>query len=152
MPSAKVVGPVAAAAVMLAALLVPRPAVAEDCSRSDFEAVVGTAADALRSLNQANRPAFQAKLRELKTKRGWSQDQFLAEAAPIVQDATISKYDDESSAFLAHIEKLGSEGSSASKPDCSRLTEVRQSMQSLVDVQKAKWAYMFDKVGAELSR
>lgn len=137
----------------LLTLLAPSlPATAQTCSRTDFEAVVGEAAQALRDLNQANKPAFQAKLRQLKTKRGWSHDQFLTEAAPIVQDQRIAGYDDQSAGFLARIEQLGAEGTSASSPDCSRLAEVRQSMQSLVAVQKAKWSYMFERVDAELTR
>lgn len=122
------------------------------CTRAEFEAAVGDAAQALRDLNQKMKPTFQAKLRELRTKRGWSHDQFLAEAAPIVQDAKISSFDDQSAAFLARIEQLGAEGSAASEPDCSRLSEVRQAMKDLVDVQTAKWAYMFDKVQGELAR
>lgn len=128
------------------------PAAAGECTRADFETAVGEAAQALRDLNQANKPSFQAKLRQLKAKRGWSHDQFLAEAAPIVQDGRIAAYDEQSAAFLAKIEQLGAEGTSAIEPDCSRLAEVRQSMRALVDVQKAKWAYMFDKVGEELAR
>lgn len=127
-------------------------AAAQTCTRADFEAAVGEAAQALRDLNQANKPAFQAKLRQLKIKRGWNHDQFLAEAAPIVQDQRIAGYDDQSAAFLARIEQLGAEGTSATSPDCSRLAEVRQSMRSLVEVQKAKWAYMFERVGLELAR
>ncbi|MBS0243552.1 MAG: hypothetical protein JSS20_15355, partial [Proteobacteria bacterium] len=81
-------------AALGAVTLVPlATATAADCSRADFEAVVSMTAEALRQLNQANKPAFQAKLRELKVKRGWNQDQFLAEAAPIVQDPTIARYD-----------------------------------------------------------
>ena len=138
------------AAVSLA--VTASPVVADACTRADFEAAVGEAAQALRDLNQANKPGFQAKLRQLKAKRGWSHDQFLAEAAPIVQDQRIAGYDDQSAAFLARIEQLGAEGTSAAAPDCSRLAEVRQSMTSLVEVQKAKWAYMFERVGSELAR
>lgn len=122
------------------------------CTRADFEAAVGEAAEALRTLNQTNTPAFQGKLRQLKTKRGWSHDQFLAQAAPIVQDGRIAGYDEQSAAFLAKIERLGAEGTVAEAPDCGRLEEVRQSMRALVEVQNAKWAYMFDRLGAELNR
>ena len=130
----------------------PADVAAQTCTRADFEAAVGEAAQALRDLNQANKPTFQSKLRQLKAKRGWSHDQFLAEATPIVQDQRIAAYDESSAAFLARIEQLGAEGTSAVAPDCSRLAEVRQSMTALVEVQKAKWAYMFERVGAELAR
>ncbi|MGE0768419.1 MAG: hypothetical protein AB7L90_18330 [Hyphomicrobiaceae bacterium] len=140
--------------VLVAALWMALPfmADAQVCSRGDFETVVGEAAQALRKLNQENKPAFQAKLRLLKAKRGWSHDQFLAAAAPIVQDQKIATYDEQSAAFLARIEQLGAEGTTSTSPDCGRLTEVRQSMTDLVTVQKAKWVYMFERVGSELSR
>ena len=138
--------------VGLLALPLSREAAADSCTRADFEAVVGEAAAALRGLNQRNKPGFQSKLRQLKTKRNWSHDEFLAAAAPLVQDDKIAEYDQKSSAFLAHIEKLGSEGARAEVPDCSRLAEVRQSMKALVDVQQAKWSYMFAKIEAELKK
>lgn len=140
--------------VLIAAawLNMPFAAMGQPCSRSDFESAVGDAAAALRTLNQENKPAFQAKLRQLKAKRGWSHDQFLAEAAPIVQDQTIATFDEKSAAFLARIEQLGAEGTTTDAPDCGRLQEVRQSMTDLVAVQKEKWSYMFERVKAELSR
>jgi hypothetical protein len=140
--------------MLLAALMIlgTRGAAADPCSRADFEAAVGEAAAALRELNLTNKPGFQGKLRQLMAKRGWSHDQLMAEAAPIVQDPTIAAYDERSAAFLAKIERLGAEGTSTATPDCARLAEVRQSMRALVDVQKAKWTYMFGKVEAELKR
>ncbi|MEZ5815781.1 MAG: hypothetical protein R3D44_01705 [Hyphomicrobiaceae bacterium] len=130
----------------------PLAANAQACSRADFETAVAEAAQALRALNRDNKPVFQAKLRQLKAKKGWTHDQFLAEAAPIVQDQKIAAFDDEAAAFLARIEQLGAEGTSAASPDCGRLEEVRQSMAKLVAVQKAKWAYMFERVGAALAQ
>ncbi len=148
--TSSMLGRVTLAAALWAAIA--SPGTAGSCTRGDFETAVSEAAQALRELNQVNKPTFQAKLRQLKAKRGWSYDQFLAEAAPIVQDRKIADYDDEAAGFLARIEQLGAEGTSAAAPDCSRLAEVRQSMTSLVAVQKAKWAYMFERIGAELAR
>ena len=47
--------------------------------KEDFESVVEDAAAKLRDLNNENRPAFQEKLRELKDKRKWTHDEFIAE-------------------------------------------------------------------------
>jgi len=148
--ASSMLGRVTMAAAVWAAMV--SPGSAGSCSRGDFEAAVSDAAQALRELNQVNKPTFQSKLRQLKAKRGWSHDQFLAEAAPIVQDRKIAEYDDEAAGFLARIEQLGAEGTSAAAPDCSRLAEVRQAMADLVAVQKAKWAYMFERISAELER
>jgi hypothetical protein len=125
---------------------------AEDCSKVVFESVVGEAASALRSLNASMRPIFQDKLRELKDKRGWSQDEFLTLAAPFVQDERIAEFDETSTDVLSEIEHMGAEGARAPAPDCVRLGEVRARMNKLLEVQKAKWSYMFGKVTAELEK
>ena len=105
-----------------------------ECAKSDFEAVVGEAAAALRELNQVNKPAFQARLKELKERRGWSQDRFLKEAAPLVQDDRIAEYDERSSAFLGKIQSLGAEGASARDPSGAALFEVRAHMKAPITV------------------
>ena len=122
------------------------------CEKADFEAVVSEAANALRDLNLKNKPPFQARLKDLKEKRGWSYDQFLKEAAPLVQDARIAEFDERSAAFLEKIQNMGTEGAGANPPPCAALKDVRGVMQALVDVQKDKWSYMFGKVEGELKR
>ena len=128
------------------------PELALACEKTDFEAVVTEAATALRDLNQKNKPPFQARLKDLKERRGWSYDQFLKEAAPLVQDAKIAEFDERSAAFLEKIQSMGAEGASAGQPQCSALSEVRGVMQALVEVQKDKWFYMFGKIEQELKR
>lgn len=140
----------ASACVAVPHAAVPRAAAA--CARSDFEAVVDRAAEALRDLNLKNRPTFQDKLRALKAKRGWSHDQFMKEAAPLVKDEQIEEYDRTSSDMLAEISTLGQEGSEAASPDCTLLGELEARMRTLVETQTTKWAYMFGKLDAELAR
>ena len=120
------------------------------CERADFEAVVSEAANALRDLNQKNKPPFQARLKDLKEKRGWSHDQFLKEAAPLVQDAKIAEFDERSAGFLEKIQTMGADGPGA--PQCSALGEVRGVMQKLVEAQKDKWTYMFSMIEQEMKR
>ncbi len=122
------------------------------CSREAFESVVGQSAAALRELTGKNRPLFQARLRALKDKRGWAHDQFLKEAAPIVQDERTAAYDKTSSELLAEIERMGAEGSAAPTPDCAALARLRDRMEALVEAQRQKWAYIIEKVERELSR
>ena len=130
-----------------------RPAGAQTvCDRGDFEAVVDQAAAVLRDLNAKNKPVFQDRLRQLKTKRGWTHDLFLKLAAPLVQDERIAEFDQQSADFLDNINSLGSEGAGAATPDCALLREVRSNMSGLVEAQEAKWAYMFEKIDGELSR
>jgi len=138
------------AIVLLMASVCPVAAHAETCTREDFEAVVDDAAAALNQLNAKHKPDFQAQLRELKEKHGWDHATFMREAAPFVQDEQIAKYDQETADYLARISSLGEEGATAVKPDCKLLVEVRATMEGLVAAQKAKWTYMFEKIGQAL--
>jgi hypothetical protein len=122
------------------------------CSKADFEAVVDEAAGALSGLARENTPPFQAKLRQLKAKRGWSDDQFLKEAEPLVRDEKIAGFDQQSEEFLTRITSGGQAGAAGPTPDCKLLAELRTVMGSLVATQKAKWAYMFEKIEAELRK
>jgi len=124
----------------------------ETCSRADFEAVVGAAADALRNLTQQNSPTFQAKLRALKDKRGWSTDQFMAEGARFVQDDRIAEFEDKSGNLLARINGTGSDAGPQKSIDCAQLPELKANMAALVEIQTAKWSYMFSNINAELAK
>jgi len=140
-------------ATLLAALLGPRGALAQaQCSKADFEAVVDDAAGALRGLAQQNTPQFQAKLRQLKVKRGWTDDQLLKEAEPLVRDDRIAEFDERSAELLARITGGGQAGAAGDAPDCGLLAGLRASMAALVDTQRAKWTYMFDKIEQELRK
>ncbi len=127
------------------------PACAQTCTKADFEAVVDEAAGALRTLNHQNTPIFQGKLRLLKDKRGWSHDDFIKNAAPLVRDDTIAAFDAKSEELLARITSGGQTGAAAT-PDCKVLDGLRAHMGALVDTQKAKWAYMFNKIEDELKK
>lgn len=127
-------------------------AAVQSCAKSEFEMAVDEAAAALRDLNNRNRPEFQNKLRLLKEKRSWSDDQFLKEAAPFVKDDEIAVYDDRSNELLASISSMGTEGASAKEPDCAMLAELRRLMGVLIETQGAKWSYMFQKLDTELAK
>jgi len=122
------------------------------CTKTEFESAVDNAAEALRELNNKNRPEFQSRLRKLKEKRAWTDDQFMKEAAPFVKDEEISIFDSKTSELLASISAMGQEGANAAQPNCSVLTELRGLMQVLVDTQTSKWTYMFKKLDDEIAK
>ena len=122
------------------------------CSRTEFEAVVDDAGALLRALTQKNSPSFQAKLRELKDKRGWTHVQFLAEGARFVRDDKISAFEDQSSNLLAKINGAGDGAANTKTPDCSRLAGLKADMATLVAIQSDKWTYMFGNIDAELAK
>lgn len=125
---------------------------AQGCSKSDFETVVDEAASTLTALNQKNTPQFQGKLRKLKEKRGWSNDQFMQQAAPLVRDDAIADFDRKSEELLADITNGGQSGASGAAPNCALLEGLRGQLRVLVDTQKAKWTYMFGKIEQELQK
>jgi hypothetical protein len=139
-------------AVPMAVTSTPGHAQSPRCVKADFEAVVDEAAAALRDLNQKNKPEFQDRLRALKEKRGWSHDQFLAQAAPLVRDEQIAVYDQTSDQLLNDISSMGQGGAASKTPDCALLAELRAKMAQLVEAQSAKWTYMFAKVDKELAK
>lgn len=137
--------------IILLALCISSAAAAQGaCTREDFEAVVDNAAAALNELNAKHKPTFQAQLRQLKEKRGWDHDTFMKEAVPFVRDEQIARYDQETADHLVRISSLGEEGATAVEPDCKLLDEVRETMEGLVAAQRAKWSYMFEKIGRAL--
>ncbi len=121
------------------------------CAREDFETVVEQAAGSLRDLNSKNHPLFQEKLRTLKDKRHWTHDEFIEKAKPFVTDDKTAVFDRASDDLLTAIASMGQQGAEAETPDCIRMAELRARMQQLVDTQSAKWAYMFQKLDAELA-
>ena len=127
-------------------------AATQTCAKEDFEAVVEAASGSLRDLNIQNRPIFQEKLRELKAKRHWTNDEFIVQARPFVKDEKMDVYDKRASELLAAIASMGQEGASADAPNCDQLVGLRQRMKLLVETQTAKWSYMFEKLDSELAK
>jgi hypothetical protein len=137
------------AAVMAGPVAAQAPAT---CAKTDFEAVVDAAAEALRDLNQKHKPDFQERLKTLKEKRGWGHDQFMKEAAPFVKDDVITGHEAKTLELLDQISSLGQDGAAAKTPNCALLLELEARMKLLVDIQTRKWTYMFGKLDAELAK
>ena len=140
---------VGAAALGNAAYAQAAPAV---CARAEFEAVVDDAGTVLREMTQKNSATFQAKLRALKVKRNWTQDQFVAEGTRFVQNEKIASLDETSARLLDAINR--SDGANGSEPhdDCAHLTTMKADLTALVAVQNEKWSYMFATIDAELTK
>ncbi len=138
-------------ALAVAGALCCAPAAAETtCQKSEFESVVEESATILRDLNAKNKPSFQEKLKQLKEKRGWTHEQFMTEAAPLVRDEKIEAFDQQTDDLVTAMSTMGQEGAAAKTPDCALLLELRARLKVLVDTQNAKWAYMFEKLETEL--
>jgi hypothetical protein len=125
---------------------------AATCAKVDFEAVVNAAGAALRDLAQQNTPVFQAKLRALKDKRSWTNDEFLKQAEPLVRDEKIARYDKKSEELVARITGVSQPEAASATPDCALLTDLQTALKMLVETQKVKWAHMFAKIEKELAK
>jgi hypothetical protein len=142
----------------LLAVVATQSAAAETCDRTEFETVVAKASEALRELTAEKKPAYQTKLRGLMEKRGWTYDQFVKEAGPLVADDKVSAYDQASADLLAKINRMGdaalmdSAPGKTVAPDCALLTDLRATMAALVATQSEKWSYLFSKLDAETAR
>jgi hypothetical protein len=128
-------------------VLATGPALTEPCTRDAFEQVVDEASSTLVSMTQKNTPTFQAKLRALRDKRQWTQDQLVKEGAPFVQDPTIAAFDEASQQLLIKIN-----AQDTGTADCRLLGDLKATMAKLVDTQTAKWTYMFGKIDQELAK
>lgn len=140
----------------LSAITGATAAAADTCNRAEFEAVVAKASETLRDLTAEKKPVFQDKLRGLMEKRGWTYDQFVKQAAPLVADDKVGAYDQASADLLSKINRMGeagtAEASAGSAPDCKLLNDLRTTMSALVATQTEKWAYLFAKLDAESAR
>ncbi len=131
----------------VACAVFPSVTEAQPCARTDFEAVVDQASATLVQVSQKNAPEFQDKLRALKEKRGWSNQQLIKDGEPFVRDEKISAFDEKSEQLLT---KINTQASASA--DCKVLSELKMTMKALVETQAAKWAYMFDKIDKELAK
>lgn len=125
-----------------------------DCSPDAFATVVDSAGSTLRAMNAERGPHFQAMLRVLKSRRGWDDEAFIANARIYVEDDKITAYDETAAQLLAKINSLGGEGAgdvNAAEPDCELLAELEGHLEQLVQTIDAKWVYMFARVEAALS-
>jgi hypothetical protein len=138
--------------VLLALAGAGQAALSQGCAKADFEAVVNAAGAALRDLAQQNLPALQGKLRELKDKRSWSNEEFQKQADPVVRDETIAGYDKKSEELVARITGGGGASEAGPAPDCALLTGLQADLKLLVETQQAKWTHMLAKVQQELAK
>jgi hypothetical protein len=120
------------------------------CPKAEFEAVVAEAASRLRELALANRPVVDARLRELKSKRGWNDGAFLAAAGPLVNDARTAELDRASQELLAHMRAAS--GEEATAADCALLASLRDKLASVVAMQTEKWAHIRDNIDDALRK
>jgi hypothetical protein len=111
------------------------------CTREDFAKAVNGAGAALRKLNAENGPRLQAKMLQLKTKKGWPDIGYEGKAFQALQDERLAALDAEANERLARIDALGTI-EPAAEPDCARLDDLAATSLELQTTVKTKTSYM----------
>lgn len=119
---------------------------AQACTDDEVARVVDAAGASLRAFNTGNAPKLQAKLRQLKTKRGWSDGEFEERSIDVLHDARVEELDRQANEILTRIDTLGS--SSTGKPDCARLGDIQAASVELLATMRAKSSYIIARADA----
>ncbi len=137
----------AALSAMAAPLTV---AVAEDCQRSEARRLVDEAGARLRVLTAETQPKLQARLRQLKEKRGWTGPESEDKVAAFVSDPRTIELDGKAAALLMRIDEL-SETGSGDKVDCTTISALQAATSELQATVKAKSQHVLARVDQELA-
>lgn len=129
--------------VMLAAVA-STSAFAQACTEEDFSKAVDGAGASLREFNAQNAPKLQAKLRQLKAAKGWSDAEFEEKSIDLLHDARIEDLDRQANEILTRIDTLGATTQGAL--DCSRLADLQAASSELLATMRAKSAYMLSRL------
>jgi hypothetical protein len=132
------------------AQLAAGPVLAATCAREDFAAAVDRAGADLRRLNADNTPRLQAKMRQLKDKKGWPDAGFEQRAYADLQDERIAAFDTQANDLLAKIDALGT-FTPAAESDCAKLQELTATALELQATIKAKTTYTLAKLDQMLA-
>ena len=128
----------------------PLSARAADCTAKDFATVVDESGATLRAMTLAAQPKLQDRMRRYKEAKNLNDGEYENAALDAIQDATLTKYDEQSGELVLRVDVLGRvpEGS---EPDCAKLNEVRLAAAELNEVIKAKSDYMLKRLDDKIS-
>ena len=133
------------ASLVLAIVAGASQAVGQPCTSEAYRKVVDDAGAALRRLHVESQPRIQAGFRQLKEKRGWSEDEHLEKAYELLADERSDALDAKAGELLAKLDRLAEDAPTAS-PDCSRLTELEATAIELQATVRAKTQQLLAKL------
>lgn len=125
-------------------------ALSKECSVTELAAAVDEVGSSLRTYNQSAMPDVDAKMQQLRIKKGWSEQDFLTFSSDYLHDARMSGLDEKANRLLLRIDSLGPREGEANV-DCARIPDVRASGLELLAVMKAKTAHMINLIDSEVS-
>jgi len=126
------------------------PACGGDCTAEDFAAAVDRSGAALRAFNAATLPKLKDKLKELKDKKGWEQSEYEEKALASIRDKRTEELDADAEGLILKIDTLGRPPDEGPL-DCAKLAELDAAGLELLALMKAKSAYTFSKLDAQIA-
>ncbi|MEO8420969.1 MAG: EipA family protein [Hyphomicrobium sp.] len=130
----------------LALVFAPSGAYAAACTADQFAAAVDKSGAQLRAFNGEALPKLQAKLKQLKEKKGWDEEKALG----TVRDDRTGKFDEQAEDLIVKIDQLGRPPEQG-EPDCAKLAELEAAGLELLAVMKAKSTYMLARLDGEIA-
>lgn len=138
------------AALLLCLTLSFGQSLAKECPASDFSREVDAAGESLREFNTSMAPELQQRIRQLKTAKGWSDQDTERLAQDYLFDARIAGLDRKANDLLTKLDDLGAAGEQGSA-DCAKLDELKATGVELLAVMKAKSSYTLAKIDDEIA-
>ncbi len=142
----------AVAALFAAALAVASgPAGARTCTATDLADAVDQAGAALRKVSAETTPRLQARISQLRAKRGWGEAEADQKALDLLADDRIAGFDASANDLLARIDMLGDASAMKSGDaaiDCARIDELAAASLELQVTMRVKSEYMSTRLAA----
>jgi len=123
-------------------LLAGTAPVAAGCDRSSYSEVFDKASVELTKMNNERAKQIKRLLRDLKKLASWTDQEYLRNAAPLVENEQISEFNSRSKALLASVADFGGSGTTIDRGECGKVDELRALFSLLIDNTREKWAFM----------
>lgn len=124
------------------------PVRAEECAREKLDQVIDGAGASLRKLKQDVTPRVQAKIRELRAIKGWSDGEAEERAYAAAQDARLQDLDTAASLLLQKIDQIGAADGNAARVECGRIAEATAAGVELQATVRARSQYLISRLDA----
>lgn len=121
-------------------------ALSETCDAAAFKSVVSAASASINGLHEKDNKIFQEGLQKLRTAKGWSDGDFVANATPFVKDDITASLDLANQGLLAKVQSLDAAQANSKSGRCSMLQELKSMMDQVVANTDAKWQHLISKV------
>ncbi len=125
-----------------------RPGESGRCNIQALSQAVHNASIKLRHMKEKYRNNLHKQLVILKRQKGWSDQEFILKAQPLIQNKSISDFDDQNKKLVSVISSLNhSRGNKA--PDCEMFARLNFSLNKIIQNTQNKWDHMLLNIKAE---